>query len=176
MFNWLKKRLLNRVYRKTIKHNAVSVKNRSLKKINIISIIFDHRLGVDKEHFQRIGNHFNIPKKNVRILTFFQSQKQINEANFNRSYTSKNISAFGVLNGTLVNFCKQKTDVLINFYDQDDVNLKYLSIKSNKKLSVGFKSIDHRLNDLIIEVDAQNIEVFISECIKYLEIFFTNNK
>ena len=112
----------------------------------------------------------------VRILTFFQSQKQINEANFNKSYTSKNISAFGVLNGTLVNFCKQKTDVLINFYDQDDVNLKYLSIKSNKKLSVGFKSIDHRLNDLIIEVDAQNIEVFISECIKYLEIFFTNKK
>jgi hypothetical protein len=94
MFKWLKKRLLNRVYRKTIKHNAVSVKNRSLKKINIISIIFDHRLGVDKEHFQRIGNHFNIPKKNVRILTFFQSQKQINEANLNRSYTSKNISKY----------------------------------------------------------------------------------
>ena len=92
MFNWLKKRLLNRVYRKTIKHNAVSVKNRSLKKINIISIIFDHRLGVDKEHFQRIGNHFNIPKK-CENINFFQSQKQINEANFNRSYTSKNISA-----------------------------------------------------------------------------------
>ena len=61
-------------------------------------------------------------------------------------------------------------------YDKDDINLKYLSAKSNKKLSVGFKSIDHRLNDLIIEVDAQNIEIFISECIKYLEIFFTNKK
>ncbi len=176
MFNWLKRTLLNRVYRKTIKHISVAHKNGSSKKINIISVILDHRLGVDKEHFRKIGNHFNISRKNLRVLTFFQSQKQINESNYDSSCTSKNISALGVLNGVLVDFCNKRTDVLINFYDQDDVNLKYLSAKSNKKLSVGFKSIDHRLNDLIIEVDAQNIEVFINECIKYLEIFFTNNR
>ena len=109
-------------------------------------------------------------------MTFFQSPKQISEANYASSCTPKNISGWGVLNGVLVDFCNENSDVLINFYDKDDINLKYLSAKSNRKLSVGFRSVDHALNDLIIEVDAQNIDVFISECIKYLEIFFTNKK
>jgi hypothetical protein len=110
------------------------------------------------------------------VLTFFQSPKQINESNYSSSYTPKNISNLGVLNGVVSDFCNQGYDVLINFYDQDDVNLKYLSAKADKKLSIGFKSVDHALNDLIIEVDAQNIEVFSSECIKYLEIFFNSRK
>ena len=59
---------------------------------------------------------------------------------------------------------------------KDDINLKYLSAKSIKNISIGFNSVDHALNDLIIEVDAQNIDIFITECIKYLEIFFTNKK
>ena len=176
MVNWLRRTLLSRVYRKTIKQNSVVHKKESSKKLNIISVILDHRLGIYKEHFKKIGTHFNIPRKNVRVLTFFQSPNQINKANYANSCTPKNISGWGVLNGVFVDFCSENSDILINFYDQDDVNLKYLSAKSNKKLSIGFKSVDHALNDLIIEVDAQNIDVFISECIKYLEIFFTNNK
>ena len=176
MINWLRRALLSRIYRKTIKQNSVVHKRESSKKLNIISVILDHRLGIDKEHFNRIGSHFDIPRKNVRVLTFFQSPKQISEANYASSCTPKNISGWGVLNGVLVDFCNENSDVLINFYDKDDINLKYLSAKSNRKLSVGFRSVDHALNDLIIEVDAQNIDVFISECIKYLEIFFTNKK
>ena len=176
MINWLRRALLSRIYRKMINQNSVVYKKESSKKLNIISVILDHRLGIDKEHFKKIGSHFNIPRKNVRVLTFFQSQKQTNEENNGSSFTSKNISSLGVLNGVLVEFCKVKTDVLINFYDQDDINLKYLSAKSNKKLSIGFKSVDHALNDLILEVDAKNIDVFVSECIKYLEIFFTYKK
>ena len=41
----------------------------------------------------------------------------------------------GVLNGELPDFCSRSSDVLINFYDQDDINLKYLSAKINKKLT-----------------------------------------
>jgi hypothetical protein len=176
MLNWLRRTVLHRIYRRTIKKNSATQKKGSSKKLRTIAVILDHRLGVDKEHFKEIGSHFNIPRKNLRVLTFFQSPNQINEANYASSCTPKNISGWGVLNGVLVDFCSENSDILINFYDQDDVNLKYLSAKSNKKLSIGFKSVDHALNDLIIEVDAQNIDVFISECIKYLEIFFTNKK
>ena len=176
MISWLRRALLSRVYRKIIKQNSLKDFKKSSKKINKISVILDHRLGIDKEHFKRIGNHFNIPRKNLRILTFFQSPNQINEDNHDNSCSAKNISSFGLLNGVLHDFCNENSDVLINFYKKDDINLKYLSAKSNKNLSIGFKSVDHALNDLIIEVDAQNIDIFISECIKYLEIFFTNKK
>jgi len=176
MINWLRLALLSRIYRKIIKQNSLVDLKRSSKKLNKISVILDHRLGIDKEHFKRIGKHFNIPRKNLRVLTFFQSPNQINEANHENSCSAKNISSFGLLNGVLLDFCNENSDVLINFYNKDDINLKYLSAKSNKNLSVGFKSVDHALNDLIIEVDAQNIDTFISECIKYLEIFFKNKK
>ncbi len=176
MINWLRLALLGRIYRKIIKQNSLADFKRSSKKLNKISVILDHRLGIDKEHFKRIANHFNIPRKNLRVLTFFQSPNQINEDNHDNSCSAKNISSFGLLNGVLLDFCNENSDVLINFYDKDDINLKYLSAKSNKNLSVGLKSVDHALNDLIIEVDAQNIDIFITECIKYLEIFFTNKK
>ena len=176
MINWLRLALLSRIYRKIIKQNSLVDLKRSSKKLNKISVILDHRLGIDKEHFKRIGNHFNIPRKNLRILTFFQSPNQINEANHDNSFSAKNISSFGLLNGVLNDFCNENSDVLINFYKKDDINLKYLSAKSNKNLSIGFKSVDHALNDLIIEVDVQNIDIFITECIKYLEIFFKNKK
>ena len=65
---------------------------------------------------------------------------------------------------------------MINFYEQDDINLKYVSAKTNRKISIGFNSVDHSLNDLIIEVDAQNIEVFLNECIKYLNVLFIPKK
>jgi hypothetical protein len=36
--------------------------------------------------------------------------------------------------------------------------------------------VDHTLNDLIIDVDPKEIDVFISECLKYLKIFFNVKK
>ena len=176
MVNWLRSAFLNRTYRRTIQQNSLAEQRKNSKKLTNISVILDHRLGIDKEYFKRIGSHFDIPIKNVRVLTFFQTANQINKANYDSSFTSKNISGWGGLNGVLVDFCNEYYDVLINYYEKDDICLKYLSAKSNKKFSVGFKSVDHSLNDLIIEVDAQNVDVFISECIKYLEIFFTKNK
>tara|TARA_B100001175_G_C19510418_1_gene643461 strand:+ start:3253 stop:3783 length:531 start_codon:yes stop_codon:yes gene_type:complete len=176
MLNWLKRTLLNRIYRSTIKDFSLPKKRRSPKGIKNISVILDYRLGIDKEHFQKIGKYFNVPRRNIRVLTFFQSKKQIDESNSAISYTSKNISNFGVLNDVLSCFCSRSSDILINFYDKDDIFLKYLSAKTNKRFSIGFNSVDNELNDLIIEVDSQDIDVFVDECIKYLKIFFTNNK
>jgi hypothetical protein len=164
------------MYRRTIKRNSATQKKGGSKKLRTLAVILDYRLGIDIKHFKQIGSYFNIPRKNIKIITFFQSPKQINQLNYKSSCTSKNISSMGVLNGVVSDFCSQGYDVLINFYDQDDVDLKYISAKTHKKLSIGFKSVDHALNDLIIEVDAQNIEVFVSECIKYLEIFFNRRK
>ena len=68
MINWLRRALLSRVYRKTIKQNSVVHKKESSKKLNIISVILDHRLGIDQEHFKKIGSHFNIPRQNEKLI------------------------------------------------------------------------------------------------------------
>ncbi len=176
MLNWIRRSFLNRIYKRTIKDHSFPKQSRRSKGLKIISVILDDRLGIDKEHFIKIAKYFNIPRRNVRVLTFFQSQKKINESNFATSFTPENISNFGVLNGVLSEFSSRRSDVLINFYDKDDIFLKYLSAKTNKRFSIGFNTVDNELNDLIIEVDSQDIDVFVNECVKYLKIFFTNNK
>ena len=176
MLKWFRRVLLNRVYKNTINGFSKPDKSRSSKKLKNISVILDHRLGIAPSYFKEIGEHLNIPKNNISVLTFFKHRKDINEENSMSSYCREDISNLGVLNDTLSDFCSRKSDVLINFYTKDDINLKYISAKKDKNLSVGFKSVDLALNDLILEVDAQNIEVFISECIKYLKIFFTTKK
>ena len=176
MFYWIRRLVLNSIYRRLIKNSVEPKKIKSSRDLKNISVILDHRLGVDKEHFKEIGNYFKIPIKNIRVVTFFQSKKQIGKTVQGESYTPENISNLGVFNGFLSDFCNLSTDVLINYYDKDDINLKYLSARINKKLSVGFSTVDNELNDLIIEVDARNVDIFVSECVKYLKIFFTFKK
>jgi hypothetical protein len=176
MLKWFRKALLHRVYKNTIHGFSKPDRSRNSKILKNISVILDHRLGIAPSYFLEIAEHLNVPKKNISVLTFFPHQSEITEEQYQSSYCPKSISNWGVLNDTLSDFCKRKSDVLINFYEKDDINLKYISAKKNRKLSIGFTSVDHELNDLILEVDAQNIEVFISECIKYLKIFFTTKK
>ena len=174
MLKWFKRVILYRVYKNTVGGVTVIDKHNDIRVLKSISVILDYRLGIDKDQFKKIGEVFNLKKNNIRVLTYHT----IPNENFsvNNCYTDKDISNWGALNGVLSDFCNTKSDVLINFYEKDDINLKYISAKTDRHLSIGFKSVDHSLNDLIIEVDAQNIELFASECIKYLKIFFATKK
>lgn len=174
MLKWFKRVLLYRVYKNTVGGVTVIDKHNDIRVLKSISVILDYRLGIDKDQFKKIGEVFNLKKNNIRVLTYHTIPNENFSAN--NCYTDKDISNWGALNGVLSDFCNTKSDVLINFYEKDDINLKYISAKTNRNLSIGFKSVDHSLNDLIIEVDAQNIELFASECIKYLKIFFATKK
>ena len=71
MNNWLRRALLSRVYRKIIKQNSLADFKRSSKKLKKISVILDHRLGIDKEHFKKSVTILIFQEKNLRVLTFF---------------------------------------------------------------------------------------------------------
>jgi len=176
MIKWFKRFLLYRIYKNTIEGVTKIDKKNNLGVLKNISVILDHRLGIDKDHFNKIGKVFNLKKNNIKMMIYNVTPNVDSYLTANNSYTDKDISNWGTLNEVLNDFCNIKSDVLINFYDEDDIVLKYISAKTNSNFSVGFNSVDHSLNDLIIEVDAKNIELFTSVCIKYLKIFFTTKK
>lgn len=176
MLRWFKWILLNRIYKNAKKVGFESEKTKNPKVLRNISVLLDHRLGIDKKHFIQMGKVFNLSNNNIKILTYYPTFKLAETSKSKNYYTPNDISNLGVLNERLSDFCNFKSDVLINFFVQNDINLKYISAKSNKKLSVGFNTVDHSLNDLIIEVDEKNIDVFTNECIKYIKIFFTTKK
>ena len=120
-----------------------------------------------------MAESLNLSKKNVRVLTYYQSQNQISEKAVNNSFTFKDITNFGIISKKLTNFCSKKSDILINYYDKNDINLKYISSKCLNNISIGFTKVDHEINDLIIDVDAKSIELFKEECFKYLKTIYS---
>ncbi|MEK9604318.1 MAG: hypothetical protein VW127_07845 [Flavobacteriaceae bacterium] len=176
MLRWFRLVLLNRIYKNTKRADFESVKSKHPGALRNISVLLDHRLGIDEKHFVQMGKALGLSNNNIKVLTYYPSFNLAETSKSKSYFTSRDISSFGVLNERLNDFCNFKSDVLINFFVQNDINLKYISAKSNKKLSIGFNSVDHSLSDLIIEVDAQNIDVFTNECIKYIKIFFTTKK
>ena len=111
-------------------------------------------------------------KKNVKILTFFQENKKLESSILNKSYTQKDIGSFGSFSEVLEVFCASKCDVLINYFDKNDIHLKMVSLRCNKQISVGFNSVEHELNDLIVDVPSQQKNVFANEVKKYLKIIY----
>ena len=172
MINWFRNIILNRVYLNSIKKSWPKNKRKYGTEIKSISVILDHELGVDKEYFKNMAELFDLSNKNIRVLTYYQSSKKIGEERLNSSYTFKDITNLGKINGVLNDFCAKKSDILINYYNKNDINLKYISARCVKNLSVGFSQVDHQLNDLIIDIDAKNIGLFKDECVKYLKAIY----
>ena len=112
----------------------------------------------------------------ITVLTYYQSQNSISENQLSSSFSLSSINNFGEINKVLKNFCSKKSDILINYYDKNDINLKYVSSRCIKNLSVGFTNVDHELNDLIIDVDAKCVNLFLEECEKYLNSIYNYNE
>ena len=172
MIYWFRNILLNRVYLNSVRKPSPKKKRRYGAEIKSISVILDHQLGIEKQCFKNMAELFDLSEKNMRVLTYYQSPKKVAEETSNGSYTFKDITNLGKINGVLNNFCAKKTDILINYYDRNDINLKYISAKCVKNLSIGFANVDHELNDLIIDIDPKNIDLFKDECVKYLKTIY----
>lgn len=172
MSNLLKKIFLRHTYKSEQNKLFRSKKQMPFKEINYISIILDGRLEIKEAYFYRLAKFFNVPKKNVKILTFFQANKKLESSISNKSYTQKDIGSFGSFNEVLEVFCSSKCDVLINYFDKNDIHLKIVSLRCYKDISVGFNSVEHELNDLIIDVPTKEKNVFANEVKKYLKIIY----
>ncbi len=171
MIFWFRNLLLNRVYLNLVKRPLAKKKINYGAKIKSISVILDHQLGIEKEYFKKMAELFNLSDKNIRVLTYYRSPKKTVEDTIT-SYSFRDITNLGNINSVLKDFCTKKSDILINYYDRNDINLKYISAKCIKNLSIGFAGVDHELNDLIIDIDAKNIGLFTDECFKYLKTIF----
>ena len=59
-----------------------------------------------------MAESFNLSKKNVRVLTYYQSQNQISEKAVNNSFTFKDITNFGIISKKLTNFVQRSLTYL----------------------------------------------------------------
>ena len=172
MLKLLKVKFLKYIYKNELDKLILSKNNITFNKIKNISIILDGRLDIKEAYFYRLAESFRVQKKNVKILTFFQVSEKLESSILTKSYTQKDIGTFGSFSEVLESFCDSKCDVLINYFDKNDIYLKIVSLRCDKQISVGFNSVEHELNDLIVDAPIKKKNIFEDEVKKYLKIIF----
>lgn len=148
--------------------------NRDLSNINdqlySIGFLVDEEINIDFEKFYDISKELGLQLKDVKIFSFSEvktktpslHQDKINNKHFNWKGEINNQNAS--------EFLETPFDVLIGYYHHNNDYLDLLVSKSKAKFKVGFKGIDDRLFDLLIDVDPNKINDVKNEFIKYFRI------
>ena len=154
-------------FNKRISKNKVT----SNFKIKSIRVILDKTLPVDEIYFRNLLNEITDSKIYFTFIKFSNLKENIlKEKN---TYDENHISFFGNFTDKLNKACKRKVDLQINFFGNDNLYLKWIAIKSDYKLSFGFKKTDIRINDVIFDFLPLHTDTFKNEFQKYLKILKT---
>jgi hypothetical protein len=169
MFRFLSDFVLRYRLNKNLKQLAGVSKERFTHFKNII-ILIPQEYEIEDQLFLKLSKELKVHKQDISIVQFGKndvsevSGKMIYKMNFSK----KAISFWGVLNDDHVLFFDKKFDLLINYFDDKTLLPSYVSSLCKAKFRLGFSNADHTLNDLILTINPKDVDLFLSESIKYL--------
>ncbi|WP_378172926.1 DUF6913 domain-containing protein [Aquimarina sp. SS2-1] len=165
----LKRNALKKSIESYIKKRRSSAKE--VTGIKSLAVLIDASQSVNVLSVLKLANELGVKSDRLKVMGYKEDQKEISDDKDAAYYNDKSFSVNGsVKSNSLNDFIKKEYDVLINFYSESKLELDYVAAASNAKFKVGFAEIDNRINDLVIGVDNQDNNLFISELKKYLKI------
>ena len=124
-----------------------------------------------------ISSNFNLQEeiekilnvKNVKIFSYRKFNK-INEASFYH-FSENELNWKGEIeNQNLQSFLEQPFQLIIGFFNTNNLFLESAVLSSKASFKVGFSNVNSDLYDLEIAEDIKNVHQFTSELKKYLQI------
>ena len=86
-------------------------------------------------------------------------------------FSDKDLGWKGAIeNSYALEFLSRDYDLLVNYYNEDNLLLQLMTVKTKARVKVGFKEVDQRLNDLILEMPVKDFKTFKLELKKYLKV------
>ena len=86
-------------------------------------------------------------------------------------FSDKDLGWKGAIeNSYALEFLSRDYDLLVNYYNEDNLLLQLMTVKTKARVKVGFKEIDQKLNDLILEIPIKDFKTFKLELKKYLKV------
>ena len=73
-------------------------------------------------------------------------------------------------NSYALEFLNREYDLLINYYNTDNLMLSIMSVKTRARIRVGLGEVDTYYNDLIINAPIKDFKTFKKELKKYLKV------
>ena len=159
------------IVKKTLKKSFQNLKNsESATTIKKIGILVDASVFKEIESLIQQLELSGIPPENITVIVY--------EDTFTKADTKKQI-VFGakhlkwnskIASPEVNDFISKKFDLLISYYDIEKAILLKVTHSSKALFKVGFSSIDKRLNHFMIQTEASDFKLFVSELFKYLKI------
>lgn len=156
---------------KLLKNNFRNAKSISSEApIQTIGLLIDDSYFSEKEALLKEVIANGILERNIKIVVYRDKIKK-NEVHPYTTFGAKHINWNLKINNVEVNdFINQKFNLLISYYDVEKAILLKVTNDSKAQFKVGFSSIDKKLNQLIINTNAENHTVFVHELFRYLKI------
>ncbi|WET03279.1 hypothetical protein [Flavobacterium sp. YJ01] len=156
--------------KKSLKNNLSNENNKVFSRnVQTIGLLidesnFDHSEALIKE----LTLH-GIASENIKTVAYTDKFKE-KETYLRPTFGKKHISWNGeIAEDFLSEFINLEFDILLSYYDVENVFLMMITNKSKAKFKVGFSNVDNRLNRLMINTELQNYKLFVSELFRYLK-------
>lgn len=112
-----------------------------------------------------------IDKNNIKVLVYSDKKIKNKDLVYFRlkdiSLSKKNSD----IGSEIKAFENESFDLLVNYYNQEQIALTYLSVQSKADFKAGFLMDEKRLNHFIIDVPLSDYKLFSEELFKYLKLF-----
>lgn len=131
---------------------------------------------VDVDHFEKADSfyelidEFSLRPNAIKIIGYKREYDK-NSPYAIQIFSDKDLGWKGQIeNGYVLEFLGREYDMLINYYEEDNLMMKLLSVKTQARLKVGLGSQDTKVNDLILNTPLKDFKLFKSELKKYLKV------
>ncbi|MEX0273798.1 MAG: hypothetical protein AB3N16_05415 [Flavobacteriaceae bacterium] len=140
------------------------------KGIASVGCIVDIDTFEDTNVFYELVEEFSLRPNAVKIIGY-KKEYDKNSPYSTPVFSNKDLGWNGdIENSYALEFLGREYDLLINYFDGDNLMMQLLSLKTRAKIRVGFKTVDKRLNDLILDVPYTDFKMFKQELKKYLKV------
>lgn len=141
-----------------------------VKGISSIGCIVDVDNFGSPEVFYELIEEFSLRPNAIKIVGY----KRVHDKHSPYSiqmFTDRDLGWKGQIeNGYVLEFLGRQYDLLINYYQEDNLVMKLLSVRCEARLKVGLGGQDLKLNDLILNIPMKDFGLFKSELKKYLTV------
>jgi len=140
------------------------------KGITSIGCIIDLDKVTNPEQFFEFVDEYNLRPNAVKIIGY-KSYSDKNSPYATPVFSDNDLGWKGeIVNSYALEFLSRDYDLLVSYYDEENLLLQLMTVKTGARVKVGFSEIDPKLNDLILAIPLNDFEIFKLELKKYLKV------
>lgn len=156
--------------KKTLNNNLSNQNNKVFpKNVQTIGLLIDESNFSNSEALIKELMINGIASENIKVVAYKVKFKE-KETYFLPTFGKKHINWKGEITENFLNeFVNSEFDLLLNYYNVENVILMLITSKSKARFKVGFSTVDNNLNRLMISTELENYKLFVSELFRYLK-------